>query len=281
MSTRILITGAASGFGRGAALQLAANGHQVIAGVQIAPQATELMQAAADAGVEMTVIVLDITDEEDRQAAFANEIDVLINNAGIMESGPVAEIPMSHVRRNFETNVFGTLAMVQGFVPQMVQRGSGKIINVSSMGGLITVPFVAAYTATKHALESLTEGLKFELAGTGVEICTVNPGAYGTGFNDRGAETMLRWFDPTDTLVTPEVLQGFLEGGGLDNQLDPQELIDNLVRVAEEDSSKFRNVIPDEIVPWIQAIQAATWTAGRDDALYLDPAALSRSDEPR
>ena len=278
MSKRILITGAASGFGKGAALELARRGHTVTAGVQIAPQATELMAAAQQAGVELNVIVLDITDEGDRQAAFANEIDVLINNAGIMESGPVAEIPMDRVRRNFETNVFGTLAMCQGFAPQMVQRGSGKIINVSSMGGLITVPFVAVYTATKHALEGLTEGLKAELAGTGVEVCTVNPGAYGTGFNDRGAETMFRWFDPaTSTTVKPELFQAVVEGASLDDQLDPQGLIDGLVRIAEEESSKFRNVIPEEIVPWIKAIEANTWDAGKDDALFLDPAQLAQA----
>ena len=156
----------------------------------------------------------------------------------------------------------------------MVRRGSGKIVNVTSMGGLITVPFAAIYTSTKHALEGLTEGLKAELAGTGVEICTVNPGVYGTGFNDRGAETMLRWFDPAGTLTTTETLTAFMEGAGLDDQLDPQGLIEGLVRVAEEDASKFRNVIPEEIVPWIQAIQATTWQAGKDDPLFLDPSSL-------
>ena len=278
MAKRILITGAATGFGKGAALELARRGHSVIAGVQIAPQASELLAAAADAGVDLNVTVLDITDEDDRRAAFRNEIDVLVNNAGIMEAGPVAEIPMDRVRRNYETNVFGTLAMCQGFAPQMVARGSGKIVNVTSMGGLITVPFVAIYTSTKHALEGLTEGLKAELAGTGVEVCTVNPGAYGTGFNDRGSETMFRWFDPaSSTTVNPEVFAAFMEGAGLDTQLDPQGLIDGLVRIAEEDGSKFRNVIPEEIVPWIKAIQATTWEAGPDDALFLDPTQLAEA----
>lgn len=278
MSKRILITGAASGFGKGAALELARRGHTVTAGVQIAPQATELLAAAAEAGVELNVIILDITDESDRQAALANEIDVLVNNAGIMEAGPAAEIPMDRVRRNYETNVFGTLAMVQGFAPQMVARGSGKIVNVTSMGGLITVPFVSIYTSTKHALEGITEGLKAELAGTGVEVCTVNPGVYGTGFNDRGAETMFRWFDPaTSTTVKPELFQAFMQGGGLDGQLDPQGLIDALVEIAEDEGSKFRNVVPAEIVPWIQAIQANTWTAGPDDALFLDPSQLAEA----
>ncbi len=275
MSKRILITGAASGFGKGAALELARRGHEVIAGVQIAPQATELMAAAAEEGVELRVVILDITDEDDRRAAFAHEIDVLVNNAGVMESGPAAEIPMKRVRQNFEVNVFGTLAMVQGFAPQMVERGAGKIINVTSMGGLITVPFVSVYTATKHALESLTEGLKFELAGTGVEICTINPGAYATGFNDRGGETMMRWLDPGASLTRPEVFQSFVEARGANSQLDPQELIDALVDLAEADGSKFRNVVPAEIVPWIQAIQTRTWDAGPEDSLFLDPASVA------
>ena len=274
MSKRILITGAATGFGKGAALELARRGHTVIAGVQIAPQATELMAAAADAGVDLTVTILDIADDGDRKAAFAHDVDVLINNAGIMESGPAAEIPMDRVRKNFEVNVFGTLAMIQGIAPQMVQRGSGKIINVTSMGGLITVPFVSIYTATKHALESITEGLKFELAGTGVEICTINPGAYGTGFNDRGVETMMRWLDPATSLVRPEVFQGFMESGGLDDQLDPQGLIDALTDLAEEEGSKFRNVVPAEIVPWIKAIDELTWEAGPDTNLFIDPSTL-------
>ena len=275
MSKNILITGAASGFGHGAALELARRGHHVIAGVQIAPQVTTLMADAKDAGVELDIMVLDVTDDSDRDAAFGHDVDVLINNAGVMESGPAAEIPMARVRHNFEVNVFGTLAMVQGIAPQMVRRGSGKIINVTSMGGLITVPFVSIYTATKHALESITEGLKFELMGTGVEICTINPGAYGTGFNDRGVETMSRWLDPANSLTRPEIFEAFMQGGGLDDQLDPQGLVDALVDLAEAEGSKFRNVVPTEIVPWIKAIQDITWEAGPDDVLFLDPASLS------
>jgi short-subunit dehydrogenase len=262
---KILITGAASGFGRGAALELARRGHEVTAGVHVAPQATNLLSEAAEAGVTVETIVLDITSTEDQQYAARREVDVLINNAGVMEAGPVAEIPLRRVRHNFDVNVFGTLGMCQAFAPQMVARGAGKIINVTSMGGLVTVPFAAVYTATKHALESLTEGLKAELAGTGVEICTVNPGLFGTGFNDRGAETMSRWFDPASSLSRPELLAGL--SAGLEGQLDPAMVIDALVTIAEERSSKFRNVLPVEIIPWIRAIQERTWDASKDDSL--------------
>ena len=269
MAKRILITGAATGFGRGTALALAARGHTVIAGVQIAPQVTELMKVASDAGVQLNIQVLDITDEGDREAAFRHEVDVLINNAGVMQTGPVAEIPMELVRRNFETNVFGTMAITQGFARQMVKRGSGKIVMVTSMGGLVTVPFAGVYCATKHALEALAEALKAELAGTGVEVCTANPGVYGTGFNDRGAETMMRWFDMSKSLTKPEVLMA--AAGGLQTQLDPQSMIDAFVRIAEEDDSKFRNVVPDATAEWIKGLQAATWAAGKDDAIWSSP----------
>lgn len=269
MPKRILITGAATGFGRGTAFELAKRGHAVIAGVQIAPQVTELMKAAVEAGVGLTTEILDITDEDDREAALRHEVDVLINNAGIMETGPVAEIPMKNVRRNFETNVFGTLALTQGFARQMVKRGSGKIIFVTSMGGLVTVPFAGIYCATKHALEAFAEALKAELAGTGVEVCTANPGVYGTGFNDRGAETMMRWFDMSKSLTRPEVLAA--AASGLSTQHDPQSMIDAFVRIAEEDSSKFRNVVPDSTAEWIKGIQSKTWEAGKDDAIWSPP----------
>ncbi|MCY4634308.1 MAG: hypothetical protein OXG04_07360 [Acidobacteria bacterium] len=110
-----------------------------------------------------------------------------------------------------------------------------------------------------------------------MEVCTANPGVFSTGFNDRGAETMMRWFDPERSLSRPELLQALV--GGLENQLDPQIMIDALVKdalvkIAEEAGSKLRNVVPDEVAEWIKAIQAKTWEAAKDDALWIDPAAM-------
>ena len=268
MSKRILITGAGSGFGRGAALELARRGHTVTAGAQIAPQATELLADAAETGVDLNVVVLDVTDETDRQAAFANEIDVLINNAGIMEAGPVAEIPMDRVRPQLRDQRLRH----PGHVPRLRPPDGGPGLGQDHQRHLHGRAHHRTFRRHLHLDQArprrIDEGLKAELVGTGVEVCTVNPGVYGTGFNDRGGETMFRWFDPaTSTTVKPELFQAFMAGAGLNSQLDPQGLIDGLVRIAEEEGSKFRNVIPEEIVPWIQAIQANTWTAGRNDAL--------------
>lgn len=269
MAKRILVTGAGSGFGKGCALALAQRGHHVIAGVENAAHEATLQKAADEAGAPLQIAVLDITDAADHEAAFAHEIDVLVNNAGVMEAGPVAEIPMERVRRNFEINVFGTLALTQGFARQMVRRGSGKIIFVSSMNGLVTVPFLGAYGATKHALESIAEALKTELAGTGVEICTVNPGAFATGLNDRAAEIAMGWLDLDTTFLRPEFYAEARRG--LEGQFDPQLAVDALVRIVEEDASKFRNVVPEEIVDWIKAIQQKAWEAGKDDPVWIIP----------
>jgi len=275
MSKTILITGASSGFGKGTAIGLAKKGHRVIATVHVEPLKTILLEEARNEGVELEVIVLDVTKESDRQFAFNTyEIDVLMSNAGIMETGPVAEIPMENVRRNFEVNVFAPLQIAQGFLPQMVKRGSGKVIFTSSMGGLVTVPFASIYTSTKHALEGIAEGLKDELTGTGVEICTVNPGIFGTGFNDRGAETMMKWWNPETSLSKMEIIQIFADPKVLENQLDPQLMIDAMVRVAEEDNSKFRNVIPEDIIPWIKATQTQAWEAKKNDFLTVNPISL-------
>ncbi len=250
-------------------MELARRGHSVIAGVQIPPQKTSLAREAEADGLHLEVVVLDITDEEDRRAVLSHEVDVLVNNAGVMETGPIAEIPLDLVRRNFETNVFGTLAVTQGFAHQMVARGSGKIIFVSSIGGLITVPLGVVYTATKHALESIAAGLKEELAGTGVEVCVVNPGPFDTGFNDRGFETMERWFDPERTLSRPQIFEG-LEGM-LENQLDPSLMVSELVRIVEEDSSSFRTLVPSEMAPWIRRMQERAWEVGKEESLWVDP----------
>ncbi|MGL6261929.1 SDR family oxidoreductase [Vibrio sp. WXL103] len=269
MSKRILITGAGSGFGRGAALQLAKNGHQVIAGVHIPPQKSDLLAEADKLGITLDVMVLDITNEAHRQSAFKQEIDILVNNAGVIEGGPAAEIPLENVRHNYEVNVFGTLAMIQGFVPQMAKRGKGKIVTVTSTVGLMTVPTVSIYASTKHALESLLEGLKVELQDTGIEICSVLPGAYKTGFNDRAEDPMATWFDPQTTTLPQHVMEDV--GRLMANQLEPQQQIDDLVRVVEEENSRFRNVCPPEMVPFIKMLQERSWDVKHDEQLWVNP----------
>ncbi|MGZ0199516.1 SDR family oxidoreductase [Streptomyces sp. RM1] len=192
-SKRILITGAGSGFGRGAALRLAGRGHHVIAAAESRPQMTELIQEAQRLGVELQVENLDVTDELHRRQAHAWEVDVLFNNAAIGEMGPLAEIPLKLFRRVFEVNVFGHLALTQGLVRQMVRRGNGRIVWLSSIAGLTTNPYLGPYCASKYAIEAMAQAMYDELKPLGVEVATINPGPYQTGFNDRMGNSMRTW----------------------------------------------------------------------------------------
>lgn len=159
MAQTVLIGGAGSAFGKGVALGLAERIHRVIAGCQIWPQVWELRQAVETAKVSIEVIKLDVVNEIDRKNALNHEIDVLFNNAGIMESGPLTEIPMSVFRSVFETNVFAAWELAQGFARAMVERRSGRIVWTSSVAGLVKVPFDGAYAASKHAVEGICSAM--------------------------------------------------------------------------------------------------------------------------
>ncbi len=250
----VLITGAGSGFGRGVALGLAAlPGWRVIAGCQIWPQVTELRQAAHDAGVELQAIKFDVLNAIDRQHAFGFEIDVLFNNAGIMESGPMVEIPVDVVRATFETNVFAALEVAQGFAKQMVQRRAGRIVWTSSVAGLVKVPFDGAYAASKHAVEGICSALREELAPYGVQVCTVNPGAYRTGFNDTGMESMDQWWDQAERVVAHWPRRA------LDRQHDPAEMVQAMIEVITADRPPYRTVRPAAAEQMVREEQAAAW----------------------
>jgi short-subunit dehydrogenase len=255
----ILITGAGSGFGKLAAFDLARRGHRVIATAQIWPQVTLLRNEARAQSLELQIDKLDITNELDRRNALKWGIDVLVNNAGVMEAGPIAEQPMELLRAMFDVNFFGQVELVQGFARKMVAKRSGKIVFTSSMGGLWTVPYGAGYCATKHALEAVAEGLKVELAPFGVKVATVNPGIFGTGFNDRGADSLFHWYDPRIHFTPPETFAGFADL--LAHQLDPESMADVIVDVALSDNGRFRNVFPKETEDMIKRMQSDAWAA--------------------
>lgn len=253
MVKTVLVTGAATGFGRGVAFGLARRGHRVIAGCQIWPQVWELRGAAAAEGVGMQVIKLDVLNEIDRAHALALEIDVLHNNAGVMESGPMVEIPMAAFRSVFETNVFAALELAQGFARAMVRRGSGRIVWTSSVAGLVKVPFDGAYAASKHAVEAVCAAMHEELKPYGVEVATVNPGSYRTGFNDTGMESMDQWWSQGERVVAHWPVRA------LDRQHDPAEMIAAMIEVIEAERPPYRTVRPASAEEMVRKEQAEAW----------------------
>lgn len=257
---KILITGAGSGLGKGTALQLAKNGHDVIACVELSSQVTALRAEAKRSNITLTVEQINIVDPADRAFAWTFEdIDVLYNNAGISEAGAISEIPLHLVRKVFETNVFANLEFTQGFIKNMVKRKKGKIIFVSSVAGLIGGPLTGAYVASKHALEGIATVMSDELARFGIQVATVNPGPFDTGFNDRMMETIKKWYDPKVNFIDQSKAAFPFE------QFDPQEMIDKMVEVAENDGGLFRNVCPDEFIDFVKELQAEAWIKTLND----------------
>lgn len=253
MGKTVLVTGAASGFGRGVVFGLAARGHAVIAGCQIWPQVWELRNAAKAEGLDIRVVKLDVLNEIDREHALGIEIDVLFNNAGIMESGPMVEIPMPVFRSVFETNVFAALELAQGFARRMVKRGSGRIVWTSSVAGLVKVPFDGAYAASKHAVEGICSAMHEELRPYGVEVVTVNPGAFRTGFNDTGMESMDQWWGQGERVVEHWPVRE------LDRQHDPAEMIAAIIEVIEAEKPRYRTVRPASAEEMVRREQQETW----------------------
>jgi NAD(P)-dependent dehydrogenase (short-subunit alcohol dehydrogenase family) len=190
VSRAVLVTGCSSGIGRATAERLAARDFTVYATAR---------RVAAIADLETRgcrVLALDVTDEDSMRAAVATVQDeqgavgALVNNAGYSQSGAVEEVPMAEVRRQFETNVFGLVRMCQLVLPGMRAQGHGRIVNVSSMGANFTFPGGGFYHATKYAVEAISDALRFEVKGFGIDVVIVQPGIIRTGFADAATDAI-------------------------------------------------------------------------------------------
>jgi NAD(P)-dependent dehydrogenase (short-subunit alcohol dehydrogenase family) len=183
----IVLTGCSSGFGRAIALRFAGRGWRVFATVRTKSGQSDLQAAAAKLGTPdaLTSVLCDITDAEQiehlRQvvSAATPQLDVLVNNAGTAYAGPVELLDLADLRRQFEVNVFGHVAVTQAFLP-MLKAARGILVNMSSIGGLFSTPGLGAYSASKYALEALTDALRIEVAPFGVRVVLIEPGAAKT-----------------------------------------------------------------------------------------------------
>jgi len=260
----ILITGAGSGFGEGAAIGLARLGHKVIAGVQISPQVTALRSKVKQLVLQENLRVekLDILDKYDVKNALKWDIDIFFSNAGYGESGPVFEIPLELVRANYETNVFAPLELAQQFITKWINANKpGKIVFTSSMGGLFTPAGYGIYVSTKHALEAVAEALSDELKPYNIKIQTINPGAYLTGYNETMAENAFRWLDDEKNFTKRADMKASFDSllGTPQGRLDPKEMIDAMLEIVPSDTGKFRNVVPQFVEDMLKEHQLKAW----------------------
>lgn len=270
----VLMTGAGSGFGQEVSFRLAEKGFQVIATVEIYAQVQTLKREAAARGVTLQVEKLDVTDEGDRRKALAWNVEILINNAGVLEGGSVVDIPASNMRNEFEVNVIGPLLLTQGIAKQMVKRGEGRIVWVSSREGLNTNPFTGIYSASKHAIEAIAQTMSLELQEFGVEVATMNPGPFLTGFNDRGFQTWMSWEDdPAGRLYDYSKL-AFPRA-----QYDPEPVYATLTGIAAGEIDTFRNLEPKSMIEETKHNMEVLWDQKIKDGLGTRPAAITKSME--
>lgn len=255
----ILITGAGSGIGKLTALTLSKLGHHVIATTETEVQAAILKEDAEALRLPMIVEKIDITDPIDREKAWKYEIDILVNNAAVKEGGALIDIPEENLRKQYETNVFATLLLTQEFGRKMVRKRSGKIIFVSSASGLMVNPFSGPYASSKFALEALATTLGQELQEFNVEVATINPGPYLTGFNDREFNAWQTWKDdPKKRIFNYEEINFPF------SQLDPKKAIGPIIKVVLGERRKFRNLIPGIMTPVIDIVNRYQWIKRSD-----------------
>ncbi len=249
----VLITGCRRGIGRDAALALARRGHRVLATTHTAKAAAELGRLAAAERLPLESFKLDVTDTDDRERARDHDIDVLVNNAAVGISGSLVEVPLDLVRKSFEVNLLGPLALTQLVLRQMIGRDSGTVIFVSSLAGRITMPFMAPYTMTKFAISSGAETLRSELErlGSRVNVCLVEPGAYHTGFNQEMLAGKYTWMGRESYFrkLLAEIQAGEEKYFRRMEQRSTASIVRQVVRAAEVERPRMRYT-----APWWQAL---------------------------
>jgi len=266
---KVLITGAGTGFGHEVAMRLAEKGFDVVATVEIYAQVQTLKRQAAERGVHLQVEKLDVTNSGDRHKALAWNIEILVNNAGVGEGGSTIDIPGSNIRHEFEANVTGPLLLTQGIAKQMARRGAGRIVWVSSREGLNVNPFTGLYSASKHAVEAIAETMAYELQEFGVQVATINPGPFLTGFNDRIFQTWESWEDePSERLFDYSKL-AFPRA-----QFDPEPVYATMTAVAAGEVDSYRNLVPESLVEETRKLQEAPWKRKVTDGLGTRPQSI-------
>ncbi|NOU58369.1 SDR family oxidoreductase [Marinifilum caeruleilacunae] len=238
MRKTVIITGTSSGFGKLSAKKFQQEGWNVIATMRNPEKETELHLLD-----HVLLCQLDVADNQSIKKAIAEgikhfgKIDVLVNNAGYVVAGVTEEIPEEDIRRQFDVNLFGALNTMKAILPHFRANKSGTIINVSSVGGKITTPFMAVYQASKFAIEGLTEAMQYELNPFNIKLKLIEPGAFNTNLGTSMS------FTPTKNEsdyknILDKAMAGYAKWG--EQQQNPQEVADAIFSACTDGTEQFR-----------------------------------------
>jgi len=271
--SKVLITGSSRGIGLATALAFARAGHEVYATMRHPDGAPELEKAARSEGLQIDISAMDVDSDESvnngvsRILESAGHVDVLVNNAGIEVSGSIEEIPMDDIRRVMETNYFGPIRLIKALVTDMRERKSGTIINVASVAGKISSSPLTPYSATKFALEALSEGLAQELKPYNVRVAIVEPGIIDTAMAQRIGVI------PEANATYPQAQRmARLFEASLQNGANPSIVADKILEIAESGTWKLRHPVGPDAEPFL------AWRAGMTDEQWIDWNAQSDDD---
>ncbi len=266
----VLITGATGGIGRAAAVHFAAQGARVFATGRKLDLLEALEKEVGDPA-RLQGLALDVNDAASIAAAVAKidehtdgaGIDVLVNNAGYGLIGPLLDINDERLRAQFDTNVFGLMAVTRAFVPAMIRKRRGRIVNVGSIAGRLTMPFMGAYNASKFAVEALSDALRMELQPFGIDVSIIEPGPIATGFSSTSMGTVGE-LDASASLYAPILAEADKMHKGADRLNSPVEVVVRAIHEAAfEDNPRARYVVPG-------SLQAVIWAAKATPTRLLD-----------
>ena len=262
--TRVLITGTSSGIGKAVALHLARAGYEVVATMRT-PDKSDLPQTATSEELPLTVTRLDVDDPESVAGCFVEAkadgpIDVLINNAGIFHLGTTEDLPIDVFERTINTNYLGAMRCIRAVLPEMRERGSGSIINVTSVAGRLAAPTMGSYTAAKHALEAATEALAAEVKQHGIKVALVEPGIIETPMTTQ--EKLPTKSDPH--YPTLARIHAIFDATLAGEPGQPDAVAEIVEKVLEDDSGQLRwPVGPDSaaFLAWRATMNDEEWVA--------------------
>ena len=243
---RVLITGCSSGFGLLTAVEAAQAGYDVVATMRNLGKADYLRQALDQAGATAVIERLDVTDRDSIEAIAGKyrPVDILINNAGILTMGSFLDITEDEMRTVFETNYFGAVALTRAVVGGMIENGSGLVINVASLAGLIGHIFNAAYCASKHALVGFSKSIRQELKAFNINVVSVEPGYHKTEIIRANANVSENFYDQDSPML--QYNRGFLRL--MRDEIIPrageaQDVVETIMKIMSADKPKAHYVI--------------------------------------